>query len=782
MSIETDIAAIQRGGNPPYSCTAALGAALLAGRWIAGHRFLPQAASICLFLMLIVSRAEAEQHPAGIRASDLADIRALVEQRRYAVNAVDGEHRARNPGQAWTVRFDGRGFDTTPDDRDWTWGLELARYGWGEELCEVSAPIAVLACGGDLAYAWDDALTEWYRNGVVGLEHGYTIHARPTQAPSALMLDVGVRGGLTPVVSKCGRNVRFDTHDCAAVVYDGLKVFDATGRSLDARWSIKNSGELRLTVIDFGAAYPLTIDPTAQQAYLKASNTQTQDRFGYSIAASGDTVVVGARNEDGGAVGINGDGADNSANNAGAAYVYVRNGGRWIQQAYLKASNTGAMDEFGIAVAIDGDTIAVGAYREDSGSPGVNGDQSNNSVSNSGAVYVFVRNGTEWTQQAYLKASNPGVNDGYAFRVAISGETIVVGAFAEDSSATGVNGSQGNGSNNSGAAYVFVRNGTTWSQQAYLKASNTGSGDDFGLGVAIGGDTIAIGAPGESSNATGVNGNQMNNGASSSGAVYVFVRNGTTWSQQAYIKASNTGAGDDFGYSLAIEGNTLAVGAHREDGGSTGVDGDQSSNSAMDSGAVYLFERIGANWSQTAYLKASNAGLDDLFGESIAMSGNLVAVGAPREASNSSGIGGDQNDNSASLAGAAYLFMRTGSTWYQHSYVKASNPGAADEFGHVISISGDTLAVGAPYEDSNAIGVDGSQDDDSAAYAGAAYTFFIDTCPSDLNGNGVVDGADLAIILGAWGSCPRCPVDLTGDDFVDPADIALLLRAWGACN
>src|SRR5207249_932227 len=207
-----------------------------------------------------------------------------------------------------------------------------------------------------------------------------------------------------------------------------------------------------------------------------------------------------------------------------------------------------------------------------------------------------------------------------------------------DSNATGVNGNQGNNSaTDSGAAYVFVRDGTNWSQQAYLKASNTGGSDAFGIAVAVFGDTIAIGAGEEDSNADGINGNQGDNSAPSSGAVYVFVRNGTNWSQQAYLKASNSGGEDDFGYSVALSDNTLVVGAHKEASKATGVNGNQSDNSLMEAGAAYVFARNGTNWSQQAYLKASNPdGLDprwangengDVFGISVAILGDTVVVG-----------------------------------------------------------------------------------------------------------------------------------------------------------
>ena len=316
--------------------------------------------------------------------------------------------------------------------------------------------------------------------------------------------------------------------------------------------------------------------------------------------------------------------------------MFVRSGANWSQQAYLKASNTGAGDFFG-SVAVSGDTLAVGAAGEDSNATGVNGNQSDNSATTSGAAYVFVRSGTNWTQQAYLKASNTRPGAGFG-AVAISGDTLVVGAPYESSSATGVNGNQNdNSAPGSGAAYVFVRSGTNWSQQAYLKASNTGAGDSFGYSVAISGDTVVVGAWTEDSNATGVNGNQTDNSAADSGAAYVFVRSGTNWTQQAYLKASNTGVEDYFGYSVAVSGDTVVVGADGEDSAATGVNGLQSDNTGFDSGAAYVFVRNGTNWSQQAYLKASNtssnSGTSDAFGRSVAISGDTVVVGANQEAS-----------------------------------------------------------------------------------------------------------------------------------------------------
>jgi hypothetical protein len=250
---------------------------------------------------------------------------------------------------------------------------------------------------------------------------------------------------------------------------------------------------------------------------------------------------------------VNGDPGNNSASLAGAAFVFVRSGGVWTQQAYLKASNTDAGDLFGWSAALAGDTLVIGAIGEAGKSTGVNGDQRDDSAPGAGAAYAFVRSGGVWTQQAYLKASNAGAVNGFGHSVSLSGETLVIGAPAEASAATGVNGNQGdNSAPGAGAAYVFGRTVGVWVQQAYLKASNTGAGDRFGWLAALDGDTALMGATGEASKDTGVNGNQGDNSAPGAGAAYVFVRSGGFWAQQAYLKASNTGGADRFGVFLPL--------------------------------------------------------------------------------------------------------------------------------------------------------------------------------------------------------------------------------------
>src|SRR5688572_8832064 len=301
------------------------------------------------------------------------------------------------------------------------------------------------------------------------------------------------------------------------------------------------------------------------------------------------------------------------------------------QLAFLKASNAEGADHFAcggslpghignaIAVSGDGTTVAVGAPHESSGARGINGNQDDNSVYNSGAVYVYVRRGDTWTQQAYIKASNSGGSDMFGLSLSLSrdGNTLAVAAPWAASAATGVNGNQNDDSiPQAGAVYVFTREGGAWSQQAYIKASNTGrkgtgddiEGDQFGFSLSLSGDgrTLAVGAVSEDSNAIGIDGAQNNDTAASAGAVYVFVRNDATWTQQAYLKGSNNEAGDLFGYGVGLsdEGNSLAVAGYDEDGSGRSVNAPDD-NGGNGTGAIYAFDRRGGTWRQTGYFKGS---------------------------------------------------------------------------------------------------------------------------------------------------------------------------------
>jgi len=439
--------------------------------------------------------------------------------------------------------------------------------------------------------------------------------------------------------------------------------------------------------LDSGAVYVYTRSGTGtwiKQAYLKASNAEAGDHFGRSLALAGDgnTLVIGAPDEDSIA---RDQSSDNSRPESGAAYVFIRNGaGVWTQQAYLKHSTLNSADYFGGAVAIsaDGNTAAVGAIGEDGSGNTVNAAH-DNSNPEAGAAYVFVRDvAGAWSQIAYVKPANPEGSDNFGGSVALSGlgTRLAVGAPFEESAATGVNGNAtdtcgSNGGNcalDSGAAYVFARSGDSWSQIEYVKASNTNEFDQFGSAVALDdtGITLVVGAPGEQSAATVIDGDQALNTAAGAGAVYVFVESGGVWSQQAYVKPSNTGPNDFFGASLALspDGDHLAVCSIGEDGAGVGIGGDDTSEGAIDSGAVYLFSRTGSTWSQEAYVKAANTQTLDAFGSAVAIAtdydgtadGFTFAVGAPGEdgveSMTSSTNSMDRSNNAAPAAGAVYLY------------------------------------------------------------------------------------------------------------------------------
>jgi hypothetical protein len=280
-----------------------------------------------------------------------------------------------------------------------------------------------------------------------------------------------------------------------------------------------------------GSAYIFTRSGTTwtQQARIQPSEVEQSDYFGYSVAIDGDTVVVGAQLEDTGADG------------AGSAYIYTRSGTTWTQQAKIQASDKQASDEFGYSVAIDGNTVVVGAVYEDTGG------------SDAGAAYVFTRSGTTWTQQAKLLASDRQASDYFGWWVTVDGDTVVVGAPAEDT-----------GGDAAGAAYIFTRSGTTWTQQAKIQ-SDAAADVWFGFSVSVEGDAMVVGAY------------RQDTGGANAGAAYIFTRDGTTWTQEVKIQASDAAASDLFGWSVAMSGNTVISGAYNEN------------SSGNSSGAAYIF-------------------------------------------------------------------------------------------------------------------------------------------------------------------------------------------------
>jgi hypothetical protein len=433
----------------------------------------------------------------------------------------------------------------------------------------------------------------------------------------------------------------------------------AVGAPLESSAATGVDGDQASNAASFaGAVYVFRRDASgwAQEAYLKASNSAAEDRFGASLALSADgtLLVVGATREASAARGIGGDDTNDGAPGSGAAYVFRRSTeGTWAQEVYLKASNGEAGDGFGyLTLSADGSTLAVAALGEDSGATTINGDQTDNGSEDAAALYVFRHGESGWTQEAYVKRDDSAgsVAFGSSLSLSTDGSLLAAGAMFE----------------NAGVVYVFGRSaGGSWSQEARVLPSSPNSSDNFGAAVDLSGDgtILAVGSPFEDSEARGISDAEVPTGlgASASGAAYVFRREEDgTWVQEAFIKASNRAAGKQFGRALALssDGLTLAAGA-LDDSSARGIGGDEDDFAATSSGAVYVIRRSQNGWRQIAYVKASNSDRGDWFGcESLDLSadGNTLAVGATMEASGARGIDGDQADNSAEGSGAVYVY------------------------------------------------------------------------------------------------------------------------------
>ena len=375
-------------------------------------------------------------------------------------------------------------------------------------------------------------------------------------------------------------------------------------------------------------------------AKIMASDGVVGDYFGFSASMDGDYAIIGAANAD-------------SYN--GSAYIFMRSGVSWNQQAKLSASDGAALDKFGFSVSISGDYALIGAPY---------------SNSNNGSAYVFMRSSTVWNQQTNLIASDGESDDKFGFSVSIDGVDALIGSRGDSSS--------------QGSAYVFVLSGVSWDQQAKLTASDGVSGDLFGQSASLSGDYALIGAIFAD---VGSNTNQ--------GAVYVFVRSGTAWDQQAKLTATGGMAGDNFGQSVSIDGDYALVGA----------DGSDS-----DTGSANIFMRSSNVWNQQANLTASDGAVEDYFGIFVSLSGDYALIGASY----------DTIDGNIAQ-GSAYVFQRSGSDWDQYMKLNTSNGEPEDLFGVAVALDGLYAVVGAIGDDSN---------------TGAAYTYQLDDTADEDDGDG----------------------------------------------
>ncbi|GJM20908.1 MAG: hypothetical protein DHS20C15_08230 [Planctomycetota bacterium] len=459
-----------------------------------------------------------------------------------------------------------------------------------------------------------------------------------------------------------------------------------------------------------------------QQTYVKPIYAEEDDRFGSGLAIAGSTVAIGAHGESSSARGINGEMNLNNAPASGAVFLFEHDGVRWNLDTFVKATNPDIDDQFGRIFDLDANTLVVSTNYEDSSATGIDGNEASNSALQSGAAYVYVRHGGTWKDEAYLKASNAEANDQFGISIALSGDRVAIGAWGE-SSAAGADGSD-NSEENAGAVYVFVRHDGEWEQEALVKASNAEAGDRFGRNIDLAGDTLVVGAGMEDSAATGMNGDRDDNSAEDAGAVYLFERVGGAWVQQAYLKASNTDPGDEFGSAveLADDANTLAVAARRERGDDGGVNGDQSSNALSNAGAVYLFERSGETWAQTAYIKAGVPGSGDGFGQALSLAGDRLLVTAGGEDSAATVVNGGQDNDNREDSGAAYILTRVNGNWEHTWYLKAHHAEQQDTLGVSAALSDDWALVGC-FREASGIGGPGIYPlDNSAPGAGAVYS------------------------------------------------------------
>ena len=442
---------------------------------------------------------------------------------------------------------------------------------------------------------------------------------------------------------------------------------------------------------EVGAAYVFTRNEPPfwnQHTKLVTGDRLSGDRLGSAVAIGEGEIIAGAPGHSAGGPA------------SGAAYIFQQNEETaWIETGKLSDGETASDDEFGTAVAISANIAVSGAQQNDDLAP------------NAGAAYVFERSGALWLQQAKLAAEDAKAGDLFGNSIAISGETIVIGAPGVDDAGP-----------EAGAAYVFVRTAEEWGQQAKLIGADIGIFDRFGATVAVHENTAIIGAHGKDE--VGVD----------SGAAYIFVRNGTSWTQQAKLTHQNAVPGDEFGFAVAVYGDNALVGAHLSDA------------AGPDSGAVYLFTRIGNNWIEDVQLLPNDIGVGDEFGYAVALAEKTVLIGSPKE-----------NRNFENM-GAAYVFVETQEDWVQQAKLTATDGAAGDEFGGAVAIHEDTAIVGA-WKDDHPL-LDPDEDPALQADKGSAYSFLRDglswvekrrivsagTNPSDLFGASVAIGGAFAIV------------------------------------
>lgn len=595
-------------------------------------------------------------------------LREALIQARYGVTRAESSPLGRwawhapNPSAGYDAYITEEGVTIVVDGQPYV-SLRLRRYGYGSGLRAV-APGQVSGDRQTLNLTRDGSLQEWYVNSPDGLEQGFTLANPPASrrpgVPLRLALQVGE--GAQATASADGRRVTLRGADGRHVVeYGKLAVRDQTGRDVPARLTA-DGGQVFIEVEDGGAAYPLTIDPVfTLQGKLPAADASASDYFGHALALSGDTAVVSAYGDSGG-----------PNMDRGSVYVFTRTDGDWTLQQKLNAGDGGFYDRLGSAVAISGDTIVIGA-REDM--VGANYFQ--------GSAYVFTRTNGVWTEQQRVTAPDGAEGDSFGTSVAVSGDTLLVGAIHDT---VGSNYQQG-------SAYVFARSNGAWAFQQKLTAPN-GDGEPqeaYGCSVALNEGTLVVGAYLDDI------GHLPNHGS-----VYVYARGHAGWVLEKKLVASDREFGENFGFSVALSGETLAVGAVRDYVGE---------NSAQ--GSVYVYTRGGGVWTEQQKITASDGEAADNFGFSVALSGDTLAVGAKVDGT---AVHMDH--------GSAYVYRRSDAVWTEQQKLTAGDAEFFDYFGQAVAVSGDTVLVGAPGDD-----VGKSYDEGGDRYdQGSVYVFRLPSC------------------------------------------------------
>jgi len=391
----------------------------------------------------------------------------------------------------------------------------------------------------------------------------------------------------------------------------------------------------------------------------------TGDFFGASslsdkaIAVSGNYAIVGASNED---EDVNN---ENPVLNAGAAYIFKREGNAWVELQKIVASDREEMDNFGSSVAINDDFIVVGAFQE-------------SKPAGSGAAYIFKREGDTWVEQQKIMASDIQMNDRFGISVAIDGNYIVIGSYTNDYNA---NNDESSFISNAGAAYIFTKDGTLWVQQQKIVASVRGENDFFGRSVAISGDYIVVGSFNEDEDVN--EGNTMLN----SGSAYVFIRDGNTWTEQQKLVASDRGAGDLFGYSVDIDNDFIVIGAYQED------EDVNEGNTMLNSGSAYIFKHNGNAWNQQQKIVSTDRSEGDSYGYSVAISRDYIVIGANSKVEE--WIRPNGTPGPAANAGVAYIYFNNGVSWIQQQKIIAIGGNLpSNYFGTDVAIEGIYTFVG----------------------------------------------------------------------------------------